>query len=109
MVDADLHPADVVAHDEQDIGLGLWGLRDRLPTRNRHPEDHRKQTEPDSSGHMFAPSKMLNAETEGEFCVEANWTLAPLRRPKSEMGHPRHSRHPDAFGSLQERTEISLL
>ena len=36
MVDARLHPADVVAHDEEDVGLGLLFLRGCRQSRRRH-------------------------------------------------------------------------
>jgi hypothetical protein len=48
VVDARLHPADVIAHDEEDIGL-LWLLRGRGDARHRYGGDPRKQTEPQLS------------------------------------------------------------
>ena len=46
MVDAGLHPADVVAHDEEDIGF-LWLLRGRWDARRHYRGDQSQQTEPD--------------------------------------------------------------
>ena len=48
VVDARLHPADVVAHDEKDVGL-LWLLRGCRDARHRYGGDPRKQTEPQLS------------------------------------------------------------
>ena len=45
MVDARLHPADVVAHDEEDVGLLLL-LRGRRRARRRHDGEQRQQAEP---------------------------------------------------------------
>jgi hypothetical protein len=49
VVDARLHPADVVAHDEEDVGLLLL-LRGHGHARRRHGNAC-KQAEPDISGH----------------------------------------------------------
>ena len=45
VVDARLHPADVVAHDEEDVGLLLL-LRGRRHARRRHGGEQRQQAEP---------------------------------------------------------------
>src|SRR5262245_5867688 len=49
VVDARLHPADVVAHDEEDVGLLL--LRGRRRARHHDRHERSQQTEPDISGH----------------------------------------------------------
>ena len=45
MVDTWLHPADVVTHDKEDIGLALC-LRGRVVRRACHGDERREQTEP---------------------------------------------------------------
>src|SRR6266487_1067210 len=44
VVDARLHPADVVAHDEEDVGLCLL-LRGSRRARHRHGSEQREQAE----------------------------------------------------------------
>ena len=55
VVDAWLHPADIVAHDEEDVGLLLL-LRSRRDARHHCGDDRSQQTEPDRSGHAHALS-----------------------------------------------------
>ena len=54
MVDARLHPADVVAHDEEDVGFLLL-LRGRRRARHRDGGNRCQQSEPDISGHTHGP------------------------------------------------------
>src|SRR6516225_7461185 len=54
MVDARLHPADVITHDEEDVGLLLL-LRGSLRRRRHHGGEHRQHTEVDSSDQMHNP------------------------------------------------------
>ena len=59
MVDARLHPADVVAHDEEDVGFLL--LRGCRRACHRHGSKQRQQTEPDAPGHthgLLSPCTM---------------------------------------------------
>src|SRR5262249_31487182 len=60
VVDAWLHPADVVAHDEQDVGLLLLLRRRRRGCGDRG-RDHRERTEPEALGdaHGLSPSLWL--------------------------------------------------
>src|SRR3954467_6873873 len=53
VIDARLHDADVVAHDEQDVGL-LFLLRGRRQARRRYRGDRGQQTEPDVFGYPHA-------------------------------------------------------
>ena len=53
VIDARLHPADVVAHDEEDVGLLLL-LRGRRHARRRYRGDRGQQTEPDISDYAHA-------------------------------------------------------
>jgi hypothetical protein len=46
MVDAWLHPADVIAHDEEDVWLLLWLLGGYWCARDYCGSGYRKQTEP---------------------------------------------------------------
>ena len=57
MVDARLHPADVVAHDEEDVGLRL--LCASLLIRRRKESEHREQTDAQSAYHMHETSPVL--------------------------------------------------
>jgi hypothetical protein len=52
MVDARLHPADVVTHDEEDVGLLL--LRGRRQARHRYCGDRGQQAEPDVSDYTHS-------------------------------------------------------
>jgi hypothetical protein len=45
VIDARLHPADIVAHDEENVRFALR-LRGRLLRRTRRGNEHREQTEP---------------------------------------------------------------
>jgi hypothetical protein len=46
VVDARLHPADIIAHDEEDVGLLLLLLCSYWCTRDYCGSGYRKQTEP---------------------------------------------------------------
>ena len=52
MIDARLHPADVVAHDEEDVGLRLLLLRGR---GRGHKHYSGEQSEPDIPANSHGP------------------------------------------------------
>src|SRR5262249_30110562 len=55
MVGADVEPADVVTHDDEDVGRPLLLLRECLRARRRHCDETRKQTEAHSSrAHVYS-------------------------------------------------------
>src|SRR5579872_7020308 len=49
MVDTRLKNADVIAHDEQDVGLARWPLRARGHSDQGHGSERRQQGEPKSA------------------------------------------------------------
>ena len=86
VVDARLHPADVVAHDEEDVRFALR-LRGRRLRRTRRGNEHREQTEPQHSKSfhgLFSPLARLAARQ------------AFLRRGESR--HPVRDPHTRATG-----------
>src|SRR5262249_13668782 len=58
-----LHPADIVAHDEEDVGLLLL-LCGRRRARRRHGNERREQAEAEPLGHSWPVSSVLAAQTE---------------------------------------------
>src|SRR5215467_11466228 len=69
VVDARLHPADIIAHDEEDVGLLLL-LRSRWYAHRCYQSDQRERAEPGVSGDVhdllpgftrYAPAGCVNA------------------------------------------------
>jgi hypothetical protein len=88
MVDARLHPADVVAHDEEDIGL-LWLLRGCRQARRDHGDEQCQHAEPAGSGrhfafHQFAPE--LDAVRPPRSRARA-WPTQKLCARRATIGH----------------------
>ena len=85
MVDAGLHPADVVAHDEEDVGLLLL-LRGYWRARHHHGSKRCQQTEPDVSDHAHALFSSLAARNgPTAWCPTA--LIDATRASASEQNH----------------------
>src|SRR5262249_6752888 len=86
VVDARLHPADVVAHDEEDVGLLLLLLlllRGRRQACHRHGREQCEQTEADFPRHAHGFSSTLCAARIGPAAGarrKSCSTLAPTSR-----------------------------
>jgi hypothetical protein len=88
VVDARLHPADVVAHDEENVGLRLLrGCRHAC----RHDSGKRcQQTEPDGSGH--AHGCFLNMAARDGPAALRPLASSAARSSRQHSGHARLSR-----------------
>jgi hypothetical protein len=58
-----LQPANIVAHDEEDLGLLLL-LCGRRRARRRHGNERREQAEAEPLGHSWPVSSVLATQTE---------------------------------------------